>query len=236
MTIPTMTDFLLGLAGAPTAQGGNGSGFSNLTTSEVGSGIPDGADRLTDAALFVQDDWKVNSRLTLNLGLRWEYIGWPVDAFGRRGDFYYSLYQAPPPNGSTSSGFVQSNDSRDPLPGLPMVNPTVINHAPDKNFAPRFGLAYKLTEKLVMRGGYGIFYDQLSNQLGLLESQSPPNYVRTILTPNAQNAAATLQVNPFPTLAAEHAVPHSAGALWHQQHQSAAGLERGGPNSAHAIC
>ena len=198
MTIPTMTDFLLGLAGAPTAQGGNGGTQSNITTSEVGSGIPDGADRITDAAIFVQDDWKVTSRLTLNLGLRWEYLGWPVDAFGRRGDFYYSLYQAPPPNGSTSSGFVQSNDAPNPLPGLPKVNPTLINNSPDRNFAPRFGFAYKLSEKFVLRGGYGIFYDQLSNQLGLLESQSPPNYIRTSLT-GAANAAATLQ-NPFPTL------------------------------------
>ncbi len=198
IVVPSMPDFLLGLAGAPVAQGGNGSGSSSIGTAEVGSGIPDGADRMTDIGLFVQDDWKVNSRLTLNLGLRWEYLGWPEDAFGRRGDFYYRLYQAPPAGGSTSTGFVQSSTSANPLPGLPKVNPTLIDNAPNKNFAPRFGFAYKLAEKVVLRGGYGIYYDQLSNQLGLLTSQSPPNYVRTSLS-GAANAASTLQ-NPFPVL------------------------------------
>jgi hypothetical protein len=196
--IQSMSDLLLGLAGAPVAQGGNGGTTGNLNESDVASGIPDGADRITDAALFLEDDWKVSSRLTLNLGLRWDYMGWPVDAFGRRGNFDYYLYQPPPVGGSTSDGFVQSSTARNPLPGIPKVNPTLINNTPDKNFAPRFGFAYKLLSKLALRGGYGIFYDQLSNQLGLLTSQSAPNYLRTTLT-GAANAAATLQ-NPFPIL------------------------------------
>ena len=168
LSIQSMADFLLGLAGTPVAQGGNGSTSSNINSADVAIGIPDGADRLTDLALFVEDDWKVSGRLTLNLGLRSEYLGWPVDAFGRRGNFDYHLYQPPPDGGSTSAGFVQSNTAAHPLPGLPQVNPTLIDHSPDKNFAPRVGFAYKLSNKLALRGGYGILYDQLSNQLGLL--------------------------------------------------------------------
>ena len=198
LSIQSFPDFLLGLAGTPVAQGGNGSTSSNINTADVASGIPDGADRITDLALFVQDDWKISSRLTLNLGLRWEYLGWPVDAFGRRGNFDYHLYQPPPDGGFTSAGFVQSNTARHPLSGLPQVNPSLINHQPDRNFAPRIGYAYKLSNKLVLRGGYGIFYDQLSNQLGLLTSQSAPNYLRTSLS-GTSNAASTLQ-NPFPNL------------------------------------
>jgi len=198
LTIQTFADFLLGLPGGATAQGGNGGTNSNINAADVASGIPDGADRLTDLSFFVQDDWKVNSRLTLNLGLRWEYLGWPVDAFGRRGNFDYRLYEAPPVGGSTSAGFVQSNTAQHPLPGLPSVNPSLIDNQPDKNFAPRFGFAYKLSEKLVLRGGYGIFYDQLSNQLGLLTSQSAPNYLRTSLS-GSSNASSSLQ-NPFPNL------------------------------------
>jgi outer membrane receptor protein involved in Fe transport len=196
--IQSMSDFLLGLPGGPVAQGGDGSSTGNLNESEVASGIPDGADRITDVGLFIEDDWKPSSRLALNLGLRWDYMGWPVDVFGRRGNFDYYLYQPPPPGGSTSAGFVQSITTHHPLPGLPMVNPTLINDQPDKNFAPRFGLAYKLTDKLVLRSGYGISYDELSNQLGLLTSQSVPNYLRTTLT-GSSNTAATLQ-NPFPIL------------------------------------
>jgi hypothetical protein len=198
LTIPTFADFLLGEAGTPVAQGGNGSGFSNIGTADIASGIPDGADRITDAGIFVQDDWKVTSRLTLNLGLRWDYLGWPVDQFGRRGNFDYTLYKAPPDGGSTSAGFVQTSNSKNPLPGLPLVNPTLIRNSPDKNFAPRIGIAYRITNKLVFRGGYGIFFDRLSNQLGLLTSQSAPDYLRSTLT-SSGNIASTLQ-NPFPVL------------------------------------
>jgi outer membrane receptor protein involved in Fe transport len=205
MTIPTMADFLLGQSGNPVAQGGNGSGFSNINAADVASGIPDGADRITDIAPFVQDDWKVNSRLTLNFGLRWEYLGFPVDKYGRRGNFDYRLYQPPPAGGSTSAGFVQTSNALHPLAGLPKVSPTLLDHAPDKNFAPRFGFAYRLSNKLVVRGGYGIFYDRLSNQLGLLTSQSAPNYLRTSLTAGG-NIDSTLQ-NPFPLLPLQSQFP-----------------------------
>ena len=205
ITLPSMGDFLLGLAGTPTAQGGNGSGFSNISAASVASGIPDGADRLTDVNPFVQDTWKVNARLTLTVGLRWEYDGFPVDKYGRRGNFDYYLYTPPPPGGETSAGFVQSNTAKNPLPGLPKVSPDLVNNVPMKNFAPRFGYAYKVTNKVVVRGGYGIFYDRLSNQLGLLTSQSAPNYLRTDLT-SGSTTPYSLQ-NPFPTLPQESQFP-----------------------------
>jgi hypothetical protein len=198
ITLPNMGDFLLGLAGTPTAQGGNGSGYSNISSASVASGIPDGADRLTDVHPFIQDTWKVNSKLTLTIGLRYEYDGFPVDKYGRRGNFDYYLYQPAPAGGTSSAGFVQSNTTKSPLPGLPMVAPELVNQVPMLNFAPRFGYAYKVTNKIVFRGGYGIFYDRLSNQLGLLTSQSAPNYLRTDLT-STTTVPFSLQ-NPFPVL------------------------------------
>jgi hypothetical protein len=205
LTIPTFNDFLIGLAGTPVAQGGNGSGFSNIGTADIASGIPNGADRITDAGIFLQDDWKVSSRLTVNLGVRWDYLGWPVDKYGRRGNFDYYLYKPPVDGGSTSAGFVQTSNSPKPLPGLPLVSPTLINNAPDRNFAPRIGVAYRITDKLVFRGGYGIFFDRLSNQLGLLTSQSAPDYLRSTLT-SSGNIASTLQ-NPFPVLPQQSQYP-----------------------------
>jgi outer membrane receptor protein involved in Fe transport len=198
MTIQSFGDFLTGLSGAPLAQGGNGTGFSNINTSSVASGVASRADRITDLALFAQDDWKLTSRLTINAGLRWEYLGYAVDKFGRNGSFDTRLYQAPPANGSTTAGFVQSSASLKSVPGIPKVAPTLVDHEPNKNLAPRLGLAYRVTNKLALRGGYGIYYDRLSNQLGLLESLSLPGYVRTDLAGSA-NIAATLQ-DPFPTL------------------------------------
>ncbi len=205
ITIPTMADFLLGRAGTPIADGGNGSGTSNLSATSVASGIPDGADRITDFAPFAQDTWKATNRLTLTVGMRWEYAGFPVDKYGRRGNFDYRLYQAPPAGGSTTVGFVQSSTARNPLPGLPKVAPELVDHVPMKNFAPRFGFAYKLSNKFALRGGYGRFYDRLSNQLGLLTSQSAPNYVRADFT-SATTTAYSLQT-PFPNLPQISAFP-----------------------------
>ena len=91
------------------------------------------------------------------------------------------------------------------MPGLPKVSPSLLDHAPNSNFAPRVGLSYKITDKLVLRAGYGIFFDRLSNQLGLLTSQSAPNYLRTSLTSTA-NIASTLQ-NPFPNLPQQSQYP-----------------------------
>lgn len=205
LTISSMADFLIGQNGNPVAQGGNGTGFSNINTEDVASGIPNGADRMTDLGLFVQDDWKVNSRLTVNLGVRWDYLGWPVDALGRRGNFDYRLYQAPPVGGQTSAGFVQASNTPRPLPGIPLAPPALVANSPNKNFAPRIGLAYKMSNQLVFRGGYGIFYDRLSNQLGLLTSQSAPDYLRTTLT-GAGNIASSLQ-DPFPVLPQQSQYP-----------------------------
>ena len=138
----------------------------------------------------------MSPRLTVNLGLRWDYLGWPVDKYRRRGNFDYTLYQPPPAGGSTSVGFVQTSNSVKPLPVLPLVSPTLLKNAPDRNIAPRVGLAYRITNRLVFRAGYGIFFDRLSNQLGLLTSQSAPDYLRSTLT-SSGNIASSLQ-NPFP--------------------------------------
>jgi hypothetical protein len=198
ITLPSMADFLIGRAGTALAQGGNGTGTSNLSATEVGTGIPDGADRITDLAPFVQDTWKVTPRLTINAGLRWEYTGFPVDKYGRRGNFDYRLYQAPPAGGFTSAGFVQSNTAQNPLPGLPQVAPELVDEVPRHNFAPRLGIAYRVTNRIVLRAGTGIFYDRLSNQLGLLTSQSAPNYLRAAYA-SADTVPYSLQ-NPFPVL------------------------------------
>ncbi|MBY0505699.1 MAG: TonB-dependent receptor [Bryobacteraceae bacterium] len=198
MTLQSFGDLLTGLPGTPIAQGGNGTGFSNINSSSVASGITDRMDRITDWSWYVQDDWKLTSRLSLNLGLRWDYLGYAVDTLGRNGSFDTRRYQAPPAGGATSAGFVQSSASKKPVPGIPGVSPTLVDRTPTRNFAPRFGLAYKVSERIVLRGGYGIYYDRLSNQLGLLEALSLPGYVRTDLQA-AANAAASLQ-NPFPVL------------------------------------
>ncbi len=93
--------------------------------------------RSTVYALFVQDDFRVNRKLTLNLGMRWDAPLWYHEAQDRSGvfDLDKGQYQQFGQNGFRRTPW--KND---------------IN-----NFGPRFGFAYNMREKTVVRGGFGIF-------------------------------------------------------------------------------
>jgi hypothetical protein len=145
------------------------SSFNNFLlgsgTSIIGSGVFDRALRVNDWNGFAHDDWKVNSRLTLNLGVRYDFYGYPRDVHGRLVNFLPDQFRAGttaapagPPN-----GFVQAGNGT--LANVPKVNDTLIPN--DKNnFAPRFGFAYRLNDRgtLALRGGYGIYYDRFSTR------------------------------------------------------------------------
>ncbi len=141
--------------------------LSGTGTSIIGSGVFDRALRVNDLSGFVQDDWKVSNRLTLNLGLRYDFYGYPVDIRGRLVNFIPEQFRAgttaapaAPPN-----GFVQAGNATNPLPAVPLVDNALI--AGDKNnFAPRVGFALLLNDSgtLALRGGYGIYYDRLSTR------------------------------------------------------------------------
>jgi len=145
------------------------SSFNNFLigngVSIIGSGVFDRALRVNDWSGFAQDDWKVNSRLTLNLGVRYDFYGYPVDTRGRLVNFLPDQFRA----GTTASpagppnGFVQAGNGT--LAGVPTVEDTLIPN--DKNnFSPRLGFALRLNDSgsLVARGGYGIYYDRLSTR------------------------------------------------------------------------
>jgi Carboxypeptidase regulatory-like domain/TonB dependent receptor len=96
--------------------------------------------------IYIQDDFKVNSKLTLNLGLRWEYDQWPHHIRGRLSGF------------DTITGQLFWV-SRNPITGqAPNVRPEVADPR-YKNFAPRIGLAYRITPNTTLRSSYGIFYN-----------------------------------------------------------------------------
>lgn len=203
--ILSFQNFLLGLSGAPTAQGGNGTGFSDLYTTSIASGVVQRYDRIRDFAGFAQDSWKAWPSVTINAGLRYEYIGLPVDLYGRNGAFDPRYYIAPVAGGSTSVGFVQEGNARNPVPGIAKVRDTLTDGVDKLNFAPRLGIAVQVMPRMVVRAGYGVFYDRLSNQLGLLESLSVPNYIRADGKNSSGGATAQINAsgslaNPFPTL------------------------------------
>jgi hypothetical protein len=131
-------------------------------------------------ALYVQDNWKVNRRLTLNLGLRWDSIPHTYEENNRQSNFYPNLYNPANaaillPNGNispTSPGLGSSPNSI--LNGYPLyLNgigiagqngvPTGLVKNYSLNLAPRVGFAYDLNGKgsTVLRGGFGIMYERI---------------------------------------------------------------------------
>src|SRR6266404_6270227 len=156
------------------------------TFSVFGSGIGDRSLRATDYNVFVQDDWKVNRKLTLNLGLRYELDMPPYDTRGRIATFDPALYVPRPAIGGAVvgppiGGYVQAGNviSQYDVASMPNVGRRVVNSVDPNNFAPRVGFAYSPLDsgKLVVRGGYGIFYSRTSFQYITLNVIAPPTYV-----------------------------------------------------------
>ena len=110
----------------------------------VGRGDPGGPyfQSSKEMAFFVQDDWKVNTDLTLNLGLRYDIFTAPTERFDRQGNFV-------PANGTIQLAGENAPGGRD------------LAETDRNNFGPRIGFAYsgfKDDKTLVLRGGYGILY------------------------------------------------------------------------------
>jgi hypothetical protein len=141
-------------------------------------------------AIFVQDNWKVTERLTLNLGLRWDLSTGDKEKYNR---LAYFNPTAPNPLG--------------PPAGLPNLTGVLTwigqgngnqQASTFHDLGPRFGIAYELTKTIVLRGGYGLYYlprNIQGNGDGAVEAFRTTTMLATIdgITP-----ANTLS-NPFPT-------------------------------------
>ncbi|MEW5981423.1 MAG: TonB-dependent receptor [Acidobacteriota bacterium] len=123
---------------------------------------------MQDASWFVNDDWRLNDRTTVSLGLRWDWFGWPYEKNGWFGNFDPALLtdSANPLNAI----IVPSNIKMTPYDavnaGISAVTTVDSKHTLNgqdlNNFSPRVGLAYTINPKHVVRGGYGIFFDRPS--------------------------------------------------------------------------
>lgn len=123
---------------------------------------------------YFQDDWKVTSKLTLNLGLRWERFSLTNDANYAQANFVQEAGKRPryiipasrKDNPKVSQAFIDGLAAN----GIDLVYSdefgSGIGIVQKKNFAPRFGFAYQVTNKLVLRGGYGIYYGAFENRGG----------------------------------------------------------------------
>jgi hypothetical protein len=165
-------NFLLGLA----------------TNSLNGEGINTRFLRTTNYSLFLQDDWKLSQKLTLNLGLRYELNLPPYETRGAIGTFDPALYQPRMevdangnPVGPPAGGFVQAGNviPRYDLADVPNVGKRVFTSVDPNNFGPRVGFAYSPFDSghLTLRGGYGIFYSRPSTTHINNTINGPPTYV-----------------------------------------------------------
>jgi hypothetical protein len=157
ITFQSFNNFLLGTA----------------NNSTYGDGINTRILRATDYSFFLQDDWKFSQRLTLNFGLRYELDLPPYETRGALSAFDPGLYKprmeldsSGNPVGPPVGGFVQAGNviAQYDLPDVPKVGKRVVTSVDPNNLAPRVGFAYSPFDsgRLVMRGGYGIFYSRPS--------------------------------------------------------------------------
>jgi len=153
--------------------------------STFGSGLTDRSQRAWDYNFFVQDDWKLSSALTLNLGLRYE-LDLPIyDTLGRLTTFDPALYlprvQNGAPIGPPVGGFVQAGNaiSSFTLPSVAKGSKYVIRGIDPNNFGPRIGFAYfpAPSGRLIVRGGYGIYYSRATFAYASASSQLPPTFI-----------------------------------------------------------
>lgn len=145
----------------PTNLTGTGHPFASLLL-----GLPDSVDRQALPVLignirygyhaaYFQDNWKVNSRLTLNLGMRYDL---PINWHEKNGDYSAVDLTVPNPAAGGLPGALQFFGQGAGRTGEKRPYPTDFS-----NFSPRFGFSYRFTNSSVIRGGYGLIYQTLGN-------------------------------------------------------------------------
>lgn len=177
-----------------------GNGISQFLLTPTTTNVPNGVDYLGGAsevytsnialvddlhnyyAAYFQDDWKLTKKLTLNLGLRWEHFGLPLENHGRQANFVpgapgngaeYLIPDSQINRNFQLSPSVYSLFASDGI-AIKFDKNWALGTAQDKNFAPRFGFAYAVTDKLVARGGLGVFFGGFENQNGNNQGNSYP--------------------------------------------------------------
>lgn len=156
-------------------------------------------------AAFFQDDWRINSRLILNLGLRWDFETGTGEVNGAMTNF--DLLAASPLQGQQSGAIDRF---------VAAVNPNVANNkgllgfvdGPQTKtnydrFAPRVGFAYKINDKTTVRGGYGIFFVPTSIENPAAQGTNFTSAISQVANQTATLASATgvrYLTDPFPAL------------------------------------
>jgi len=155
---------------------------------------------------FVQDDWKITPKLTLNVGLRYEYESPVSERFNRATRGFDGVTANP------IQAEALANYALNPIPQLPVSQFHVLGglmfagpndhnlwSAKTTDFLPRVGLAYQLNQKTVLRAGYGIFYDTIGvNRSAMLQTGFTSSTPIQASIDNGLHFIANTE-NPFPS-------------------------------------
>jgi len=179
------------LTGNPQLQSGTGSAFATFLLGAVGNSSVTThigeSEKGYSWSGYVQDDWRVSRRLTLNLGVRYDFQQPPYERNNGLTNFNPSAID--PSSGLRGrTEFAGLDFDRSPF-------------SPDyKNFAPRFGFAYDLSgsARTVIRGGYGIFYPSVFNVLDFGSTQGFASTATSYTSSNGNLPAYQFQQG-FPT-------------------------------------
>jgi carboxypeptidase family protein/TonB-dependent receptor-like protein len=176
--------------------------------------------RANEVAAYIQDDWRVNPRLTLNLGVRWEYFGPPHNfQKGLDANFYQGTpVLVPNPCPTVSNPAVCGGALANPFypastspyyaqfaSGVVQQRNGSIWNKDLHNFGPRVGFSYDAlgNQKMVIRGGFGINYDRMFNNIFENIRFNPPFFAigelgtLAVGVPVTNVVASTLVTNPF---------------------------------------
>ena len=184
-----LAQFVLPPSAAPATINGNpnpnGFGYSGGSDGVYASNINKTYDEKIYLAGYLQDDWKINPKLTINLGVRWDYFGPINETNGGQANF------VPAPAGPISAPTfiipasgkdVRSLSTNSTCTGVGctglvnlLAQDGIALLSTDKygqgllqtqkgNVAPRVGIAYQIDPKIVIRGGFGLFYNSFENQ------------------------------------------------------------------------
>ncbi len=161
------------------------------------------------ASFFFQDDWKVSRRLSLNLGLRYDLNWFANEKWNRQnGAFDPNAKSAIAVPDSALQALRSANVPESQISNLANLKGSLtfagVNgvgstpaHLNKKNFGPRFGFAYQINDKLVMRGGAGLYISNSNNDTFQTAGFSTSTSIVNSLD-NGRNPIANILSNPYP--------------------------------------
>jgi len=162
-------------------------------------------------APYLQDDWKVSRRLTLNLGFRWDYNGAPDEKWNRQNRGFDATLASPIAGQISPANLALYPELRNLKGGFQFAgvngNPRLAAKNDLNNFQGRIGAAYSVNDKTVVRGGYGLYYLNPNNNF-LQTAGFSTNTPLVDSVDGGRNPLPGLLSNPYPN---GIAVPSGAG-------------------------